>query len=232
MVEPAPPPHRNRLLASLPEAEFRVLEPKLQYMRLPLGKRLYEPGEALTHVYFPTYGIISVLYVNESGASTGLTVVGCEGLVGLALLLGVQVTTIRAVVQAAGHAYRLPAMEAKARFAEGGQFQLLTLRFAHALISQVSQTAFCNLHHSVEQQLCRRLLLCLDRLRGNEMQMTHEQIACTLGVRRQGVTEAAKKLEKRRIIAYFRGRITVLDRHALEQSVCECYRIVKSQSDV
>jgi CRP-like cAMP-binding protein len=206
------------------------LEPKLEYMQLRLGKPLYKLGEPLQHVYFPTYGIVSLLYVNESGASAELTVVGSEGMVGLGLLLGAKTATDQAVIQAAGNAYRLPAMVARAKFAEGGQFQIQALRFAQALMLQVSQTAFCNLHHSVEQQLCRWLLLCLDRLHGNEITMTHELIATMLGVRRQGVTEAAMKLQKRKIITYVRGHITVLDRARLEDCSCECYSLVKKHA--
>jgi CRP-like cAMP-binding protein len=224
------PPSTNRLLASLPEAELRPLEPRLEYIRLVLGKPIYEPGEPVRHLYFPNHGIVSLLYVNESGASAEVASVGCEGVVGLSLLLGAKMTTERAMVQVAGSAYRLPAAHARALFAEGGRFQALTLRFAHALMLHMSQTAVCNLHHSVEQQLCRWLLRCLDRLDGNEMSITHELIASILGVRRQGITEAAMKLQRRGIIATSRGRIAVLDRGALEESACECYGVITRQT--
>ena len=224
-------PRRNRLLAALPEHDFAVLQPKLQLVHFPLGTSLYESGDSLSHVYFPTSGIISLLYVTENGDSAELAVVGHEGMVGVSLFMGGETTPNRAVVQAACDAYRLPSGELKARFAEGGSFQLLMLKFTQALITQVSQTAVCNLHHTVEQQLCRWLLLSLDRLPKNEIQMTQELIANMLGVRRQGVTEAAGKLEKRGIIKYARGLITVRDRHALESSCCECYAVVKKETD-
>jgi CRP-like cAMP-binding protein len=231
MAHPVPQPSSNRLLASLTEAELAVIEPKLQSVQLPAGKRLYETDEEPTHVYFPTQGIVSVLYVDDRGASSELTLVGCEGAVGLSVLLGGGPAMIPAVVQTAGHAYRFPAMDARASFAQCPGFRTVILRFVHALIFQVAQSAVCNLHHSVEQQLCRWLLLCLDRMPGNQIHMTHEMIASMLGVRRQGVTEAAKRLERGRVISYFRGHITVLDRHALEQSSCECYRILKRQTE-
>jgi CRP-like cAMP-binding protein len=230
IVDQPAPPTRNQLLAGLPEEELRALAPKLQYVHLPLRKLLFAPDEATTHVYFPTDGIVSLLHVNDTGASTELALIGREGMVGVASLLGGHSRMIRVVVQAAGHAYRMPTAEAKARFAEGGQFQQLALRFTYSVILQVSQTAVCNLHHSVEQHLCRWLLLCLDRLQGNEIRMTHELIADMLGVRRQGVTEAARKLQSRRIIEYNRGHITVVDRHGLERSACECYRILKTHA--
>lgn len=224
-------PRQNRLLASLPEHDFAVLEPKLQFVQFPLAAPVYESGDSLSHVYFPTSGIISLLYVTESGDSAELAVVGREGMVGVSLFMGGETTPNRAVVQAACDAFRLPARDLKAKFAEGGSFQLLMLKFTQALITQVSQTAVCNLHHTIEQQLCRWLLLSLDRLPRNEIQMTQELIANMLGVRRQGVTEAAGKLEKRGIIKYARGLITVRDRHALESSCCECYAVVKKETD-
>lgn len=231
MAESHSTPKQNRLLASLPEEDYRVLQPKLQLVRLPLGASLYESGDSLSHVYFPIRGIISLLYVTENGDSAELAVIGCEGMVGVSLFMGGETTPNRAVVQAACDAYRLPARDLKAKFAEGGSFQLLMLKFTQALITQVSQTAVCNLHHTIEQQLCRWLLLSLDRLPENEIQMTQELIANMLGVRRQGVTEAAGKLEKRGIIKYVRGLITVSDRPALEDRCCECYSVVKRETD-
>jgi CRP-like cAMP-binding protein len=223
---------KNCLLASLPEPEFWALASGLQYVCLPRGKLLCEPGRALTHLYFPISGIVSLLHGSDSGVNTVLALVGREGMLGLGVLLGGQDATVRAVVQAPGHAYRLPAAHAKACFAEGKQFQVLTLRFTHALMVELCQTAICNQRHSVEQQLCRWLLLCLDRLQGVEIEMTQELIASTLGVRRQSITEAARRLEKRSIISYFRGCITVLDRHALEQAACECYGMAKRVTEI
>lgn len=224
-------PRQNRLLAALPESDFAVLEPKLQLVQFPLGASLYESGDSLSHVYFPISGIVSLLYVTEKGDSAELAVIGREGMVGISLFMGGETTPNRAVVQAACAAYRLPARDLKAKFAEGGSFQLLMLKFTQALITQVSQTAVCNLHHSIEQQLCRWLLLSLDRLPRNEIQMTQELIANMLGVRRQGVTEAARKLENRGIIKYSRGLIAVSDRGALESTCCECYVVVKREAD-
>jgi CRP-like cAMP-binding protein len=226
-----PAEKQNHLLASLPEADFKSLQPHLQLVKLELGQSLYESGDSLAHVYFPTSGIISLLYVTEKGDSAELAVVGCEGMIGVSLFMGGETTPNRAVVQAACEAYKLPSRELKAKFAEGGAFQLLMLKFTQALITQVSQTAVCNLHHTIEEQLCRWLLLSLDRLPGNELLMTQELIANMLGVRRQGVTEAAKKLEKRGIITYARGLITVKDRRALEAAACECYDVVKRETD-
>jgi CRP-like cAMP-binding protein len=223
-------PGRNRLLAAIAPTELRALEQQLEYVRLPLRRSLHEPGQSVRYVYFPTSGIVSLLCVNDTGASAKLTVVGCEGMVGLEALLGGAIATNRALVQAAGSAYRLGERDARAAFAKGGSFQALALRFAHALILELSQTAVCNLHHRVEHQLARWLLLCLDRLEGNEIEMTHELIAGLLGVRRQGVTEATKKLQERKIITHSRGRITVLDRGALEACACECYRLIKRQT--
>jgi len=241
-MAPHPPPasagpetagaRKNCLLGSLPEPEFWALASGLQYVCLPRGKLLCEPGRTLTHLYFPISGIVSLLHGSDSGVNTVLALVGREGMLGLGVLLGGQDVTVRAVVQAPGHAYRLPAAHAKASFAEGKQFQVLTLRFTHALMVEVCQTAVCNQRHSVEQQLCRWLLLCLDRLQGVEIEMTQELIASTLGVRRQSITEAARKLEKRSIISYFRGCITVLDRHALEQAACECYGMAKRVTEI
>lgn len=221
----------NRLLALLPEQDVAALRPKLQFVKFPLGASLYESGQSLAHVYFPTRGIVSLLYVTRNGDSAELAVIGCEGMVGVSLFMGGETTPNRAVVQTACEAYQLPSRELKAKFSEGGAFQLLMLKFTQALITQLSQTAVCNLHHGVEQQLCRWLLLSLDRLPGNEIQMTQELIANMLGVRRQGVTEAAGKLEKRGIIKYARGLITVIDRSALKDRCCECYDVVKRETD-
>jgi CRP-like cAMP-binding protein len=227
---PKPAPAGNRLLASLPQEELAALEPHLEYLPLSLGRTLHEPGTAFTHAYFPTSGIISLLYVNDSGTTGEVAPIGDEGMMGLGILLGSGHTIYRAVAQAAGGAYRLPAAEAKARFDQGGIFQWLMLRYLQCFIVQVSQTAICNLHHSVDQHFCRWLLMCLDRLHRDEIQMTHELIANMIGVRRQGVTEAAKRLQARDIIRYSRGRIIVLDRPALERAVCECYAIVTKQT--
>lgn len=223
-------PGWNRLLAALPRAELLALEPRLEHVRLLPRRSLHEPDQPLRHVVFPASGVVSLLHVNDSGASAQLRVVGCEGMIGLELLLGAETSANRAVVQIAGSAFRLRASDARAAFAEGGRFQSLALRSAHVLTLEVSQTAACNRHHFVEPQLCRWLLLCLDRLQGDEIGMTHEMIATSLGVRRQGVTEAAKKLQERDIIACSRGRITVLDRAALERCACECYGLLKRRT--
>ena len=222
---------QNHLLASLPEADLEALQPSLQLVHLPLGQSLYESGDSLPYVFFPTSGIVSLLYVTAHGDSAELAVVGCEGMIGVSLFMGGETTPNRAVVQAACDAYRLPAQILKAKFAEGGAFQLLMLKYTQALITQVSQTAVCNLHHTIEEQLCRWLLLSLDRLPANEILMTQELIANMLGVRRQGVTQAAQKLEKRGIITYARGLITVADRRALETAACECYGVVKRETE-
>jgi CRP-like cAMP-binding protein len=230
IAEPPAPPGINQLLALLSEAELGALQPKLQYTRLPAGKRLYEPSEAITHLYFPTAGIVSIVHVSASGPSVGLASVGAEGMVGVEMLLGAASAANRAVVQAPGHAYRLCAAAAKTHFAERRQFQRLALNYVNLVMLELSQAAVCKLHHSVEQRLCRWLLACLDRLHGNEIHMTHETIADLLGVRRQGITQAAKRLEQAGIIRYFRGRITVLERSALERCACECHRLMKAQA--
>ena len=224
-------PKQNRLLAALPEQDYMALQPKLQLVRFPLGTSLYESGESLSHVYFPTSGIISLLYVTQNGDSAELAVVGCEGDDRRLAFHGGRDDA--QPCRRAGCVRRLPAAVAGAetKFSEGGQFQLLMLKFTQALITQVSQTAVCNLHHTIEQQLCRWLLLSLDRLPGNDIQMTQELIANMLGVRRQGVTEAARKLENRGIIDYARGLITVIDRGALKDRCCECYEVVKRETD-
>ena len=224
-------PKANRLLAALPEATFQGLLPALERVPLPLGTVVYESGGVQGYVYFPTSAIVSLLYVLADGASAEIAVTGNEGLVGIALFMGGETTPNRAVVQSACKAYRLPAQVLKAHFAEGGALQLILLKFTQALITQISQTAVCNLHHSVDQQLCRWLLLSLDRLPENKLQMTQELIANMLGVRRQGVTESAGKLEHEGLISYSRGLITVLDRPGLEKRSCECYAVVKTETE-
>ena len=223
-------PTRNSLLAALSAPEQERLFPQLELVPMPLGKVLYESGNRLGHVYFPTDCIVSLLYVMEDGASAEIAVVGNEGLVGVALFMGGETTPSRAVVQSAGFAYRLPGAIIKQEFNRGGAMQELMLRYTQALLTQMAQTAVCNRHHSVDQQLCRWLLLSLDRLQSNELTMTQELIANMLGVRREGVTEAAGNLQDAGLIRYSRGRIKVLDRAKLEQRVCECYAVVKKES--
>jgi CRP-like cAMP-binding protein len=224
------PPH-NHLLAALPPAERERIYPHLQLVPMPLGKVLYESGDVLRHVYFPTDSIVSLLYVLENGASAEIAVVGNDGLIGVALFMGGETTPSRAVVQSAGHAYRLIGRQLKEEFHRNGELQLLLLRYTQALITQMAQTAVCNRHHSVDQQLCRWLLLSLDRLSSNQLTMTQELIAAMLGVRREGVTEAAGKLQELGIIRYVRGQITVLDRPQLEHLSCECYGVVKRETN-
>jgi CRP-like cAMP-binding protein len=224
-------PLRNQLLAALPESERDRLLPQLALVSMPLGKVLYESGDTLRHVYFPTNCIVSLLYVLENGASAEISVVGNEGLIGIALFMGGETTPSRAIVQSAGHAYRLAGPLLKEEFHRSGEMQLLLLRYTQALITQMAQTAVCNRHHSVDQQLCRWLLLSLDRLDNDEVVMTQELIANMLGVRREGVTEAAGKLQKLGAIRYSRGRIKVLDRPKLETLSCECYAVVKKETD-
>jgi CRP-like cAMP-binding protein len=221
----------NQLLASLPEPAWQRIGPLLEAVDLPLGKVLYESGAKMGHVYFPTNAIISLLYVMENGASAEIAVVGNEGLVGIALFMGGETTPSRAVVQSAGKGYRLRAADIKEEFSRSGPMLHLLLRYTQALITQMAQTAVCNRHHSLDQQLCRWLLLSLDRLSGNELVMTQELIANMLGVRREGVTEAALKLQKLGLIEYARGHITVIDRPGLEDRVCECYAVVKMEYD-
>ena len=222
-------PTRNSLLAALSAPEQERLFPQLELVPMPLGKVLYESGNRLGHVYFPTDCIVSLLYVMEDGASAEIAVVGNEGLVGVALFMGGETTPSRAVVQSAGFAYRLPGAIIKQEFNRGGAMQELMLRYTQALLTQMAQTAVCNRHHSVDQQLCRWLLLSLDRLQSNELTMTQELIANMLGVRREGVTEAAGNLQDAGLIRYSRGRIKVLDRTRLEQRVCECYAVVRKE---
>ncbi|HUQ25275.1 MAG TPA: Crp/Fnr family transcriptional regulator [Burkholderiales bacterium] len=215
----------------VPAATYQRLLPQLRMVELDLGHSLYESGEQLDHVYFPVQGIVSLLYVTQGGNSAELAVVGSEGMIGVSLFMGGETTPNRAVVQSKAMAYRLPSAALKSVFAEGGAMQLILLKYTQALITQISQTAVCNLHHSVDQQLCRWLLLSLDRLPTNQLLMTQELIANMLGVRRQGVTEAAGKLEQLGLIRYSRGLITVLDRPGVEQRVCECYQVVKLETE-
>ena len=224
-------PRNNRLLASLPEKDYEALLPSLELVALPLGAAVYESGAAQGYVYFPTTSIVSLLYVLADGASAEIAITGSEGLVGIALFMGGETTPSRAVVQSAGHGYRLRASVLKTEFERGGVLQHVLLRFTQALITQMTQTAVCNRHHAVHQQLCRWLLLSLDRLQSNELVMTQELIANMLGVRREGVTEAAGKLQAEGLIQYSRGRITILDRPRLEARVCECYSVVKKEYD-
>ena len=225
------PPRANRLLASLPDADYQALLPHLEPMAMPLGLAVYESGGLQGFVVFPTDSIVSLLYVLEDGASTEIAVTGREGLVGISLFMGGETTPSRAVVQSAGHGYRVRAAVLKKHFEARGELQHLLLRFTQALITQMTQTAVCNRHHAVEQQLCRWLLLMLDRLSAPELRMTQELIANMLGVRREGVTEAAGKLQALGLIEYRRGRISVLDRPGLEARVCECYAVVKREYD-
>ncbi|MGB5082657.1 MAG: Crp/Fnr family transcriptional regulator [Burkholderiales bacterium] len=224
-------PTQNNLIAALPAADYQRLLPDLELVSLPLGMAVYESGGRLDYVHFPTDCIVSLLYVMQDGASAEIAVVGHEGLVGVALFMGGESTPSRAVVQSAGHAYRLASKVLKREFEQSHPLQHLLLRYTQALITQMAQTAVCNRHHSVEQQLCRWLLLSLDRLPTNEVSMTQELIANMLGVRREGVTEAAGKLQASGLIKYNRGHIKVLDRPGLEARVCECYAVVKQESD-
>jgi CRP-like cAMP-binding protein len=226
-----PSHEQNHILAALPkEVQDRVF-PQLELVSMPLGKVLYESGDALKHVYFPTDSIVSLLYVMEDGASAEISVVGNEGIVGVALFMGGESTPSRAIVQSGGSAYRLPGQSLKDEFNRHGPLLVLMLRYTQSLLTQMAQTAVCNRHHSIEQQLCRWLLLSLDRLPTNRLTMTQELIANMLGVRREGVTDAAGKLQKLGIIRYSRGEITVLNRSKLEQHSCECYEVVKIECD-
>ena len=230
-VSATPTPQQNHLLAALsPEVQERIF-PFLEPAPMPLGKVLFESGAAERHVYFPTDSIISLLYVMENGASAEISVVGNEGMVGIALFMGGESTTSRALVQSAGFAYRLLGKRFKDEVNRHGDLLFLMLRYSQALITQMAQTAVCNRHHSIEQQLCRWLLLSLDRLPANQLIMTQELIANMLGVRREGVTDAAGRLQKEGVIEYRRGHITVLDRPKLEQLCCECYAVVKLETD-
>ncbi len=215
----------------MPADSRERLFPCLELVAMPLGQVLYESGDMLRHVYFPTDAIVSLLYVMEDGSSAEISVVGNEGLIGVALLLGGESTPSRALVQSAGSAYRLLAQRVKEEFNRHGEVHQLLLRYTQSLLTQMAQTAVCNRHHSIDQQLCRWLLLSLDRLPSNQLDMTQELIANMLGVRREGVTEAAGKLQKLGVIKYHRGHVTVLDRPALEQLCCECYAVVKAETD-
>ncbi|WP_026259054.1 Crp/Fnr family transcriptional regulator [Uliginosibacterium gangwonense] len=224
-------PRQNLLLAALPDAEWERWSTQLESVDMPLGDVLYESGHKLTHVYFPTTALVSILYVMEDGASAEIAIVGFEGIVGVSLFMGGETTPSRAVVQSAGRGYRLKANLLLQEFNRAGPVLHLLLRYTQALITQMSQTAVCNRHHSLDQQLCRWLLLSLDRLESNELVMTQELIANMLGVRREGVTEAAGHLQEAGLISYHRGHIKVLDRAGLEQRTCECYAVVKKEYD-
>jgi CRP-like cAMP-binding protein len=221
----------NHLLSVLPETEWERIGPHIVEVDMPLGQVVYESGDRLHHVYFPSTAIVSLLYVMENGASGEIAIVGNEGVVGIALFMGGETTPSRAVVQSAGKAYRLEARLLKEEFHRAGPTQRLLLRYTQALITQMAQTAVCNRHHSIDQQLCRWLLLSIDRLPSNELKMTQELIANMLGVRRPGVTEAAMKLQDAGLIRYSYGHIEVLDRPGLEKRVCECYAVVKREFD-
>ena len=221
----------NHLLAALPDAHFQALLPDLQFVAMPLGQVLYESGGSIAHAYFPTTSIVSLLYVMESGASAEISMVGNEGLVGVSLFMGGGSTPSRAVVQTAGHGFRLRSATVREHFEKAGALMQIFLRYTQALITQMSQTAACNRHHSLDQQLCRWLLLSLDRRRGPNLEMTQELIATMLGVRREGVTEAALKLQRAGLIRYARGKIEVLDRPGMEERSCECYKVVKKEYD-
>jgi CRP-like cAMP-binding protein len=224
-------PAKNRLLAALPKIELERLQPNLELVSLTLGQVIYESGGRLTHVYFPTDSIISLLYLMEDGATAEIGVAGEEGMVGIAVFMGGDTMPNRAVVQSAGSAYRIKAKAMQAEFLLGGVFQQRLLRYTQALITQISQTAVCNRLHSVEQQLCRWLLLSYDRLQSDKLVMTHTLIANMLGVRREGITKSAGQLQSRGMISYVRGTITLLDRAKLEATVCECYQVVKNEYD-
>jgi CRP-like cAMP-binding protein len=225
------PARKNHLLSVLQEAEWARVSPHLVRVDMPLGQVVYESGDRLNHVYFPVTAIVSLLYVMEDGASAEIAIVGNEGLIGIALFMGGETTPSRAIVQSAGEAYRLDARILKQEFHRAGPVQRLLLRYTQALITQMAQTAVCNRHHSIDQQLCRWLLLSIDRLPSNELKMTQELIANMLGVRRSGVTEAALKLQDAGLIRYSHGHIEVLDRPGLEARVCECYSVVKREFD-
>ena len=224
-------PHQNHLLAALPDADLALLTPHLEHVPMPLGQMLFEPGSQMRHAYFPTTSIVSLHYVTASGASAETAGVGNEGVVGVSLFMGGDTTSSSAVVQTAGHAWRLDRHTLKDEFNRGGALQRLLLRYTQALMTQMAQTAVCNRHHSVEQQLCRWLLLTLDRLPDRELVMTQELVASMLGVRRESVTDAAGHLQAAGYIRYRRGHIGVLDRAGLERSVCECYGVVKKELD-
>jgi CRP-like cAMP-binding protein len=222
-------PNQNHLLASLPEAEFERLAPHLELVPMLLGETLYEPGGQLRHVFFPTTAIVSLLYVMETGSSAEIASVGNEGILGISLFMGGDTTPSSAVVQTAGHGYRLPGRLLKEEFNRAGPMQRLLLRYTQALLTQMCQTAACNRHHSIDQQLCRWLLSTLDRMHSNKLIMTQELVASALGVRREGITEAAGRLQRAGFIHYRRGHIAVLKRSGLEAGACECYAAVKKE---
>jgi len=227
----APSPENNLLLSAMPVDVRERIDPLLKLTELPLGAVLYESGDVMRDVYFPADAIVSMLYVMEDGRSAEIAVVGNEGVVGIALFMGGESTPSRAVVQSAGHVYRLRAASIKQEFGRNADMHHLLLRYTQALITQMAQTAACNRHHTIDQQLCRWLLLSMDRLTGDELTMTQELIANMLGVRREGITASAQKLQEAGVIAYRRGRITILDRPELERRSCECYGVVKKESD-
>lgn len=222
---------KNHLLAALSAEDLARLLPDLETVSLSLGEVLYESGEQMNYIYFPTTAIISLLYIMENGSTAEIGVVGNEGLVGIALFMGGGTMPNRAIVQSAGKAVKMKAKNLQTEFSLGGEFQQLLLRYTQALLTQISQTAVCNRLHSIEQQLCRWLLLNHDRLQSNKLVMTHELIANMLGVRREGVTVAAGHLQSQKLISYVRGTITILDRKGLENNVCECYKVVKAEYD-
>jgi CRP-like cAMP-binding protein len=224
-------PLQNHLLAALPQSVQERVLPHLEFTQLALGQVLYESGDTMRHVYFPTNAIVSLLYVMEDGSSAEISVVGNEGVLGVALFMGGESTPSRAIVQSAGSAYRLAGQRMKDEFHRHTEMQSLLLRYTQSLLTQMAQTAVCNRHHSIDQQLCRWLLLSLDRLTGNQLVMTQELIADMLGVRRESVTDAAGKLQKQGVIEYQRGHITVVDRPQLEKICCECYAVVKTETD-
>ena len=226
-----PDPRQNHLLAALSAANFERLEGSLEAVPMPLGHVVYESGRAVPHVYFPTSSIVSLLYVLENGSSAEIAVVGHEGVVGVSIFMGGASTPSRAVVQSAGDAFRLPSALIIKEFHRAGEMQMLLLRYTQTLITQMAQTAVCNRHHSVDQQLCRWLLLSIDRLETPKLIMTQELIANMLGVRREGVTEAAGKLQKAGVITYRRGHIEVIDRAKLEALSCECYEVVRRETE-
>jgi len=230
-MSPSQRPEDNFLLNSLSAAVRQRLFPHLKLVELPVGAVLYESGASMRHIYFPADSIIALLYVLQNGASAEIALVGNDGAIGISMFMGGESTTSRAVVQSAGRAYRLTGARLKREFERHGELMLLLLRYTQSLITQMAQTAVCNRHHSVDQQLCRWLLLSLDRLSANQLVMTHELIANMLGVRREGITDAAGRLQKQGVIRYSRGRITVLDRAALEELCCECYSVVKKETD-
>jgi len=223
-------PSQNHLLAALPTAEFEPLSALLELVPMPLGRMLYSPDEQLQHAYFPTSSIVSLHYIIESGASAETASVGNEGVVGVSLFMGGDTTSSSAVVQTAGHAFRLERRLMHSAFSAGGLFQKILLRYTQSLLTQMAQTAVCNRHHSVEQQMCRSLLLTLDRMPNRELVMTQELLASLLGVRREGITVAAGNLQRDGLISYRRGHISILDRLGLEARACECYGVVKRES--